>query len=186
MSRILAFTAKSDGIASVLATPVEIFKEGQNQSVEIQAIWDTGATGTTITKQVAEALGLIATGFTQVHTANGVATQHTYTIDLGLPNRFKINKITVTEVDQLSGGFNALIGMNIISLGDFSVTNHNGKTCFSFRMPSSHEIDYVESPDFGTVKVEKEKASGGENFKMSLEQILRQKRLDEINNKKKQ
>ena len=36
-----------------------------------------------------------------------------------------------------------LIGMDIIGLGDFAVTNANGKTTFSFRVPSVREIDFI-------------------------------------------
>jgi uncharacterized protein YecA (UPF0149 family) len=41
-------------------------------------------------------------------------------------------------------GIDVLIGMDIITLGDFSVTNFQGNTCMSFRVPSLHQIDYVE------------------------------------------
>jgi preprotein translocase subunit SecA len=37
-----------------------------------------------------------------------------------------------------------LIGMDIIARGDFAVTNYDGKTVFSFRMPSVEQIDFVE------------------------------------------
>jgi hypothetical protein len=30
----------------------------------------------------------------------------------------------------------------IITQGDFSITNMNGKTMFSFRVPTLHSIDY--------------------------------------------
>lgn len=36
-----------------------------------------------------------------------------------------------------------LIGMDIIGLGDFAVTNANDKTTFSFRIPSVREIDFI-------------------------------------------
>ena len=35
-----------------------------------------------------------------------------------------------------------LIGMDIISKGDFSITASQGKTKFSFQIPSTHDIDY--------------------------------------------
>ena len=35
-----------------------------------------------------------------------------------------------------------LIGMDIINLGDFAVTNKNGRTAFSFRTPSIEYIDF--------------------------------------------
>lgn len=34
--------------------------------------------------------------------------------------------------------------MDIIKHGDFSITNINNKTTFSFRIPSTKEIDYVK------------------------------------------
>jgi len=36
-----------------------------------------------------------------------------------------------------------LIGMDIIGIGDFAVSNYNNKTIFSFRYPSKHKIDFV-------------------------------------------
>ena len=41
-------------------------------------------------------------------------------------------------------GADILIGMSIISQGDFAITNQGGKTTFSFRMPSSGTIDYKQ------------------------------------------
>ena len=35
-----------------------------------------------------------------------------------------------------------LIGMDIISRGDFAVTHPNGNTKFTFSMPSTDDIDY--------------------------------------------
>jgi len=150
----VAFTAKSSsGILKVLQTQVAIHKPNERTHIVINAIWDTGATGSAITKNAVAKLGLAQTGLSMVSTANGDVLQKTYTIDIGLPNGVIVQGIVATEVDALSGGCDALIGMDIITLGDFSITNHNGVTCFSFRIPSSHEIDYVKSPDFGMVKV---------------------------------
>jgi SEC-C motif len=46
----------------------------------------------------------------------------------------------VTE--GILGGFDVLIGMDIISQGDFAVTNFGGNTRFSFRVPSLEELDF--------------------------------------------
>mgnify|MGYP003298516742 CR=1 FL=1 len=37
-----------------------------------------------------------------------------------------------------------LIGMDVIRYGDFTISNYNGKTKMSFRIPSIQETDYVE------------------------------------------
>ena len=43
--------------------------------------------------------------------------------------------------------------MDVITLGDFSITNHKGITCMSFRIPSSHEIDYVKNLNYGITPI---------------------------------
>ena len=88
-----AFTIKSSGgLLRVLITDVNVHMPGSPNYTAIKAIWDTGASGSAITKKVAQQLGLIPSGMAQVNTANGIATQNTYTIDIGLPNKvlFKV------------------------------------------------------------------------------------------------
>lgn len=142
-----AFTMKSSGgRLNVLMTTVEVIIPNSTQSVNISAIWDTGASATAITKKVVDDLGLVPTGVTNVHTAAGEVIQNTYIINVGLPNGVVIQGIIATEVPALSGGCDALIGMDIIGFGDFSVTNFGNTTCMSFRIPSLHEIDYAKNP----------------------------------------
>jgi len=74
-------------------------------------------------------------------------------VDIGLPNKVIIQSVIAIEVDGLSIDCDALIGMDIITLGDFSITNHKGKTCMSFRVPSIHEIDYVINPNYGITPI---------------------------------
>ncbi len=149
-----AFTVKSNGgLLRVLITDINIHVSGTTNHVPIKAIWDTGASGSAITKKVAQQLGLIPTGMAQVNTANGIATQNTFTVDIGLPNKVLIQGVIVTEIDALSVGCDALIGMDIITLGDFSITNHNGSTCMSFRVPSGHELDYVKNLNYGITPI---------------------------------
>jgi predicted aspartyl protease len=117
---------------------------------------DTGATGCVITLKVINELGLISTGMTEVHTANGKVLKRTFDISLRLvQNNVLINGIIATEADALSGGCDALIGMDVISIGDFSITNYKGVTCMSFRTPSMHEIDYVKNLYIDNTKIVK-------------------------------
>lgn len=149
-----AFTVKSNsGLLRVLITDINVHIPGKVNYSSIKAIWDTGASGCAITKKVAQQLGLVPTGMAQVNTANGIATQNTYTIDIGLPNKVIIQGIIATEIDALAAECDALIGMDVITLGDFSITNHNGATCMSFRVPSGHEIDYVKNPNYGITPI---------------------------------
>lgn len=108
---------------------------------EFIGLWDTGATGTVITKKVVDKLKLKPIGKTKVYHANGEDTVNVYAINLYLPNGVAFGFVRVTE--GILNEMDLLIGMDIITQGDFSVTNVKGKTTFSFRIPSVKEIDYV-------------------------------------------
>jgi len=107
------------------------------------AIWDTGATGSVISQKIVDDCGLKPIGMTQVHTAGGECTCEVYLVNVELPNQIRIANVLVTKANM--GTTEILIGMDIISLGDFALTHKNGKTCFSFRIPSLIHIDFVET-----------------------------------------
>ncbi len=142
-----ALTIKANGIARVLMSEIGIsLPVGNVQPAEIKVfkgIWDTGATGCVITTKVVNDLGLKPTGMREVHTANGKADQQTYLVDIYLPNKVRVVNLTVTEA-SLPPDTDCLIGMDVITLGDFSITNFEGKTVMSFRTPSSICIDFVD------------------------------------------
>lgn len=106
------------------------------------AIWDTGATGSVIAQDVVNACGLVPTGMVQVNHAGGVAMQETYLVNIRLPQGVGFPGITVTKAPLT--GTQMLIGMDIISRGDFAITNKDGITIFTFRVPSSARLDFVK------------------------------------------
>lgn len=108
------------------------------------AIWDTGATNTVITQRVASELKFVPSGKTMSNGIHGPQSVNTYFIGIRLPNEVGIKSLKVTECNSLNGPFDVLIGMDVISLGDFSISNFNGKTTFSFRYPSCEMTDYVK------------------------------------------
>lgn len=145
MINISAFTKKYDNITKVITTPVYVSKnniESSEQAIRANAIWDTGAMHCAISKSLAEKLKLVPLGKIPVGTANGIAIQNYYAINLMLPNNFPINNVIVNEIPEIEGA-NMLIGMSVITQGDFSISNKNGKTVVSFRIPSTQTTDYV-------------------------------------------
>lgn len=141
-----AFTLKATGIARVLESRVKV-TESANPSTspvsdnDFLAIWDTGATNSVITKKVVDALGLAPTGIVEVHGVHGKDDRYKYIVSIQLPNNIRVRDIEVTDGEL--GGADVLIGMDIIALGDFAVSNYQGKTTFTFRTPSYAETDYV-------------------------------------------
>jgi len=151
-----AFTVKAQGgRLRELVTQAQIFTSRSivhyfhvpRQDSLVQAIWDTGATNTAVSSNVVGQLGLIPTGVVTAQDANNAYQTNTYLIDIGLPNGILIPDVRVTEASNL-GNYDLLIGMDIITLGDFAITNGIGNTWFSFRIPPDGiQIDYVAKAD---------------------------------------
>lgn len=80
---------------------------------------------------------------TQVHGVMGTDSAETFLVNLLLPNAVEFVSVEVT-LGKLAGPADMLLGMDIITNGDFSITNVGGETVFSFRIPSLETIDYVK------------------------------------------
>ena len=139
---VRAFVTKSDGIINKLINKVIVHYNGK--AYEVVALWDTGATETCISHQVVDKLGLIPTGKINVYTPSGAKLCNQYLTNITLPNNVTINDIVVSDSEIGEQGIGVLVGMNIINLGDFCVSNYNGKTFFSYRFPSIEHGDFVQ------------------------------------------
>ncbi len=146
-----SFTAKHNGIAKQLKTKVYVsiaFDPSQTKnpppSHEFIALWDTGATNTVISERVVNECGLKPIGMTKVHHAGGTDTTEVFLVNIILPNNVGISQLRVSK-GVLFDDVEMLIGMDILNRGDFSLTNKDGKTTFSFRMPSVECIDFAKN-----------------------------------------
>jgi len=74
--------------------------------------------------------------------ATGTVLVDTYMINLVLPNRMEIPNLFVIEGNM--GAVDILLGMDVITLGDFCITQPNGATMFSYQTPSTHKTDYKQ------------------------------------------
>ena len=137
---ISVFTEKYNNIQKRLINSAIIESEGHVVSVKAQ--WDTGATGTCISKNLVKSLDLVPTGMVQVQTPSGTATLNKYIINLILNQELRITGVPVMDSEIGNQGIDVLIGMDIISLGDFAVSNFDKKTQFTFRIPSQEHVDY--------------------------------------------
>ena len=145
-----AFTTKTNGYLRELLSEIFIspalstLNEGQAPNpIQAKAVWDTGATNTCISTQITKKLNLLPISKTQIASVNSIETVNVYLVDIYLPNKVIIPNVRVSEPSALNS-CDVLIGMDIIRLGDFSITNADGHTWFSFRIPPAKKhIDYV-------------------------------------------
>jgi len=144
-----ALTVKYTGRTNRIVTEIGVFPafdpetKPPSSQYRTTALWDTGATGSVITGATAKAMNLIAIGTTYVNHAGGSDECNVYLVNIVLPNNVMVAGVKVIEGNQILDQFGAIIGMDIIGMGDFSITNVNNITWMSFRIPSITAIDYV-------------------------------------------
>jgi hypothetical protein len=161
---VQAFTNRYDVLPNVLKTEVMV---GPHYNVESErpkdpkkyvAIWDTGATNTAVSARVAAEAGLKEIDKKPCNIPSGkIIVCPIYFISLFLPNKVVIPQLRVFEADP--SGADLLIGMDVITQGDFWITNFEGKTRFNFRTPSICTIDFATNPTCGASTILSEKPS---------------------------
>ncbi len=161
MNNFHAFTLKSDTRLREIVTDLgvslpfvgDVLPTGAINNIhQTKALWDTGATNSVITVGTAASLGLKPISKAQVFHAGGESTVNVYLINVYLPNNLVIPNVRVSECADNAGNFGVIIGMDIITSGDFAITNVGGKTTFTFRLPSIDTVDYVKDANEITAK----------------------------------
>lgn len=143
-----SFVFNYNKIENQLKTTVEIAKAFDPKKTKnppllkkYNAIWDTGATNTVISEKIIDECGLKPIGMAVVHTSERTTKSKVYIVNIMLPLKIGFPFVQVTK-GKLSNDIDVLIGMDIITRGDFAVTNKNWRTTFSFRIPSILCIEF--------------------------------------------
>lgn len=144
--KIHALSQYSRCIQSQITTEITITNIYNGKSVKTVGIWDTGATKSCISKSLADELELKPINRAIVQGVHDSKEVNVFFANFTLLNEQISLNITPTECDELSkdGKIRVLIGMDIINMGDFCITNLGGQTVMSFRVPSLERVDYVE------------------------------------------
>ena len=145
MEKVATYTVKKDGLITRIETPVIVLRnDGERKpshNKQWKAMWDTGSTLSGITQEIVDLLGLTPIKKLTAHTSNGSVLVDVYKVSLVLPNNIMVGNVAVS-CNNMDDDIDVLIGMNVIRLGDFALTNKDRKSTFSFRVPSIEEIDF--------------------------------------------
>ncbi len=149
-----SFTTKANGLVRELKNDIFVSDAYKPEAgvpppprEKFVCIWDTGATNTVITKKVVDGLNRQPSGHTVVRTVGQGSDFNEYEVNTYLVNLFLPNNVVVGAVPVSEGGIagaDILMGMEVIAMGDFAITNCNGRSYWTFRMPSVEEIDFVK------------------------------------------
>ncbi|MDR2555914.1 MAG: hypothetical protein LBC64_10875 [Fibromonadaceae bacterium] len=136
-----AITYRYNDTAREITTPIYVSIPDKN-SLEFVAVWDTGATNSVITLDVAKRLNLCSEGSTVINGVTGSQVVDSYLVTFTLPNGFSKDIFTTSCTEAI--GCDVLIGMDIISMVDFAITSGQNGTTFSFKTPHGKEIDFMQ------------------------------------------
>jgi predicted aspartyl protease len=151
-----ALTVRSPGVARSIVIPVVASQSKalcqrfglKKIEADVLALIDTGATDTSISNKLAASLGLEVIAQCRVDAAGGIHRANMYSIDVLLRNMVNFTHIRAAEFIKTVQIFDIIIGMDILTLGDLAITNHNHQTVLSFRVPSDiKHIDFVSTAD---------------------------------------
>jgi len=148
-----SFKKDYNKIEKMLLLPIDIMPISSSDeilcktSVRLKSLWDTGATLTAIKPKLRDALNLqmVRTGSSAKVFGLGTVTDADFTVlNLKIRHNFEIHWCPVYIIDY-NVDVDIIIGMDIISMGDFAISNADQRTSFSFIAPSMPErLDLTE------------------------------------------
>jgi predicted aspartyl protease len=148
-SKHLTLTYNYTGLSNVIVTPVELYsgEYDATKSYSAKALWDTGATICAITPQIAEKLGLGAVDIMTIVGANSTSRVDTTIVSITFPNGLRIQDCPVVICD-IDPRVDMILGMDVITQGDFAISNGEAQTTFSFAVPPFRKkIDFAKQAD---------------------------------------
>ena len=96
------------------------------------AIWDTGSVGCSVSRRIADEIGLHQVDTGVLVTATGQVETPIYLLDIHMTNTLVFENVRVFGSPMKNRGVDFLIGMDIISKGRFLVETVDGKTHMEF------------------------------------------------------
>lgn len=129
------FSISLGSLADEIVTECEFVSLDQKRRVKaLRAMWDTGSNATIISTRLVSELRPDHFGQGGMTGIGGQSEGNTYLMHVSLPTG---DIITYQEVYEANlGDYDAIIGMDIITRGNFHLDCCQGKTLFSFELPN--------------------------------------------------
>lgn len=174
-------TTKANGIPPHIESPVKVrlplpFPAQDHAWISTRALWDTGATHSAISTALAKKLLLPAVDRATIVGIHGPKEVDVYFVDILLMDRVQFLTWKVTAGEMLPSTPDVIIGMDVITRGDFSFCRDNaGGYVFSFIVPSLLEPrDFVA--DIGRFNFDAEWRSKNTTSRVEYQKKLRDRK----------
>jgi len=128
-----------------IITPVNLYSIPFNSTLSLttDALWDTGASISAVTPEIQKQLKATPIDKKTISGIHSTQIVDVVYITLELPNHV-IKKNIEVVVCNITSNVGMILGMDIISMGDFALSNGNDQTLISFAVPPFEEkIDFA-------------------------------------------
>ena len=122
-----------------IMTDCDIYSADGHKFHTERALWDTGADTTIISSRIVKELNLKPYKSGGISGIGGDTGSNVYLVHVLVPTGDFVSYVEVMESDFQD--IDILIGMDVITFGDFLITNKDGKTTFQFRTPSEGGVE---------------------------------------------
>ena len=112
---------------------------GESSMMAVNALWDTGSTESLISEKIVKMIEPILKNKSKYVTRDVVIECETYAVSLSLSDEITFRDVLMKKADLSDKNVDIIIGMDIISRGDFEIRNYNNLIEFAFRIPPRNE-----------------------------------------------
>ena len=112
---------------------------GEGSMMAVNALWDTGSTESLISEKIVKMIEPILKNKSKYVTRDIVIECETYAVSLSLSDEITFRDVLMKKADLSDKNVDIIIGMDIISRGDFEIRNYNNLVEFAFRIPPKNE-----------------------------------------------
>lgn len=112
---------------------------GEGSMMAVNALWDTGSTESLISEKIVKMIEPILKNKSKYVTKDTVIESETYAVSLSLSDEITFRDVLMKKADLFDKNVDIVIGMDIISRGDFEIRNYNNLVEFAFRIPPRNE-----------------------------------------------
>lgn len=126
-----------------IETPLQVYNIETQKVKVVNAIWDTGATFSSISRKIVKELGLVANGRSSKIGITGLKVGTT-TLCFALPGNGKYSALVDADIlDDYPGIPDFIVGLDIITLGDFHLTTDSEGTVLTFIVDKTKFMDMM-------------------------------------------
>lgn len=122
-----------------IKSKIDLMVAHDDSIYEIDALWDTGASMSFINEKLARKLKLIPVDTGKVVTINGSKEAVYYIVDVALSGDIVFRNLKVCGAQANREDIEFIIGMDIISKGDFSIKNNSTGMVMEFEYIKKNE-----------------------------------------------